>query len=77
VDRPLWREDGSVIYSYNCFLAFPEQSLWGPGPAELRPYFAVSFETPQSGGPGHRTYVPQVHGGPLYPRALSSCFRRL
>jgi hypothetical protein len=36
----------SVIYSYNCFWALPEQSLWGPSPAELRPYFTVSSETP-------------------------------
>jgi hypothetical protein len=42
---PLWREDGSVIYLYNCFWALPEQSLWGPSPAELRQYFTVSFET--------------------------------
>jgi hypothetical protein len=46
VGRPLWREDGSTIYSYNCFWALPKQSLWGPSPAELRPYFTVSFETP-------------------------------
>jgi hypothetical protein len=48
VGSPLWREDGSVIYSYNCFWAFPEQSLSGPSPAELRPYFTVSFETPST-----------------------------
>jgi hypothetical protein len=35
VERPLWREAGSVIYSYNCFWALPEQSLSGPSPAEL------------------------------------------
>jgi hypothetical protein len=33
--RPLWRKDGSVIYSYNCFWALPEQSLSGPSPADL------------------------------------------
>jgi hypothetical protein len=26
---PLWREDGSVIYSYNCFWALPEQVTLG------------------------------------------------
>jgi hypothetical protein len=30
---------------YNCFWAFPEQSLLGRSPAELTPYFTVSFET--------------------------------
>jgi hypothetical protein len=43
VSHPLWQEDGSVIYWYNSFWAM---SLWGPSPAELRPYFTVSFETP-------------------------------
>jgi hypothetical protein len=40
------QEDGVVIYLYNCFWALPGHSLWGPSPAELRPYFTVSFETP-------------------------------
>jgi hypothetical protein len=31
---------------YNCFWPLPEQSLWDPSPAELKPYFTVSFETP-------------------------------
>jgi hypothetical protein len=31
---------------YNRFWALPEQSLLGPSPSELRPYFTVSFETP-------------------------------
>jgi hypothetical protein len=46
VGHPLWREDVSVIYSYNCFWALPKQSLLGRSPAELRPYFTVSFEIP-------------------------------
>jgi hypothetical protein len=32
-------EDGSVIYSYNCFWALPEQSLLGPGSADLTTTF--------------------------------------
>jgi hypothetical protein len=48
VERPLWREDWSVIYLYNCFWALREQSLWGPSPAELRPYSTVSFESPST-----------------------------
>jgi hypothetical protein len=36
---PLWREDGSVIYLYNCFRALPEQSLLGRSPAELTTIF--------------------------------------
>jgi hypothetical protein len=26
--HPLWREDGSVTYSYSCFWSLPEQSVW-------------------------------------------------
>jgi hypothetical protein len=32
---PLWWEDGSVIYLYNCLWDLPEQSLLGPSPTEL------------------------------------------
>jgi hypothetical protein len=46
VGRPVWREDGSVIYSYDCFWALAEQPLSGPSPSELRPYFCFTFETP-------------------------------
>jgi hypothetical protein len=37
--RPLWREDGCVIYSYICFWALPEVSLSGKSPAELTTIF--------------------------------------
>jgi hypothetical protein len=57
VGYPLWREDGSVIYSCSCFWAFPEQSLLGWSPTELRPYFPVSFETP----PTWRARFPYVY----------------
>jgi hypothetical protein len=36
---PPWRDDGSVIYSYNCFWYTPEQSLSGPSPTELTTIF--------------------------------------
>jgi hypothetical protein len=39
VGHPLWREDGSVIYSYNCFLTLPEQSFLGRRLAELTVIF--------------------------------------
>jgi hypothetical protein len=65
--HPLWREDESVIDSYNCFWALPEQSLSGPSPAEHRRYFTVSFETPQPGGLDPRIYIPEGQGGPDIP----------
>jgi hypothetical protein len=55
------------MYSYNCFWALPQQSLWGRSYAELRPYFTVSFETLQSGGPGPCIYIPQEKGGQVIP----------
>jgi hypothetical protein len=64
VGHPLWREDGFVIYSYNCFWALPEQSLWGPSPAELRPYLLSHLRLPQPEGPGPRIYFPQEQGSP-------------
>jgi hypothetical protein len=39
VRHSLWWEDGSVIYSYSCFWAFPEQSHSGPSPVELKTVF--------------------------------------
>jgi hypothetical protein len=42
----VWWEDGSAIYSYNCFRALSEQSLSGPSPADLTTLFTVSYETP-------------------------------
>jgi hypothetical protein len=60
VGRPLWWEDVFVIYSYNCFWALPEQSLWGPSPAKLRPYFTVSFETPPTWSKVKVTLRPTV-----------------
>jgi hypothetical protein len=45
--HPLWREDGSVIYSYNCFWAVPEQSLWRPSPAELTTiFYCLTWDSP-------------------------------
>jgi hypothetical protein len=44
--RPLLREDGSVIYSYNCFWALSEQSPCDQSIAELTTIFTVSFKTP-------------------------------
>jgi hypothetical protein len=39
VGHPLWRQDGFVIYLYNCFCALPEQSLSSQRHAELTTIF--------------------------------------
>jgi hypothetical protein len=66
VGRPLWQEDGSVIYLYNCFWVLPEQSLWSPCPAELRPYFTVSFQTLSTCRARSPYLYPPERGWPSY-----------
>jgi hypothetical protein len=74
VGRPLWRDDGSVIY---CTIASgPCQSSlsWAEGPQNSRPYFTVSSETPPTWrarspylylpGTGWPSYIPR-HWVPL------------
>jgi hypothetical protein len=68
VGNPLWREDGSVIYLYNCFWTLPEQSLLGRSPAELTTnHTLLSNVSPTSRarspylyptGTGRRSYTP-------------------
>jgi hypothetical protein len=45
VGRPLLRDDGSVICSYNFFWALPVQSLWGPSHAELNGHILLPHLT--------------------------------
>jgi hypothetical protein len=72
--RPLWREDMSVIYSYNCSWAFPEQSLWGPSPSELRPYFTLIWDSPNLEGQVPIFISSRNRVAQLYPRSLGSLF---
>jgi hypothetical protein len=72
--RSLWRENGSLIYSYNCFWTLQEQSLWDPSSAEFRPCFTVSFETPLTWRVRCLYLYPPGQGGPVIPRALGSLF---
>jgi hypothetical protein len=45
IKRPLWREDGSVVY--NCCWSSPTQSFSGPSPAGLvTTFYCIKFETP-------------------------------
>jgi hypothetical protein len=65
-----------VIYSYNCFWALPEQSLCGPSPAEQRPYFTVSFETPSTWRARSPYLYPQEQDGPVIPPGTRFSFHR-
>jgi hypothetical protein len=75
-----WREDGSVIYSYNLL------SLSGPSPAELMTTFYCLYwdhiwlshtTLPQLGGPDSCIYTPQEQGGPVIPPGTGFPFCRL
>jgi hypothetical protein len=58
--HPLWREDGSVIYLYNCFWALPEQSI--SGHTVLSHLRLLPTSRARS-----RIYIPQEQGGPVIP----------
>jgi hypothetical protein len=51
-----WWEDWSVIYLYNCYWPLLVMSQV---PHDMWPYFAVSYETPQSGEPGPLHILPR------------------
>jgi hypothetical protein len=61
----IWREDGSVIYQYNCFWVLPRRThdhiLLPP------------LRLPHLGGPGPRIYIPQEQGGPVIPPPGALC----
>jgi hypothetical protein len=76
--RPLWQEDKSVIYSYNCFWALPEQSLSGPRPPELTTifYFLIS-DSPNLEGQVPVVIFPRNTVAQLYPPDTGFSFRHL
>jgi hypothetical protein len=64
--RPLWRENGSVIY---CWIASgPRQSnhTWAEVPQNSRPYLPVSFETPPTWRVRFPYLYPPGTGWPSY-----------
>jgi hypothetical protein len=76
VGRPLWPEDGSVVY--NCCWTSPAQSFSGPSPAGLVTIFYSQIRGfPQPGVPGPRIYIPQEQGGPVIPPRTWFPFRLL
>jgi hypothetical protein len=75
LSRPLWREDGSVIYSTVASGPCQSSQSWVEVPQNSRPYFTVTFETP----PTWRAWSPYLYPpgnrvAQLYPRALGSFF---
>jgi hypothetical protein len=73
VGRPLWREDGSVIYSYSCSWALSEQSLSGPSPADLMTiFYYLIWDSPNLEGQVPVFIYPRNRVTQVYPRALGS-----
>jgi hypothetical protein len=67
--RPIWREDGSVVY--NCCWTSPAPSFSVPSSAGLTTkFYCLRFETPQPGRPGPCIYIPEEQ----IPQALGSLF---
>jgi hypothetical protein len=64
VGRPLWREDGSVVF--NCCWASSEQSFWAISSAGLMSIsHCLSSSHPQSTGPCPRSHIPPEEYGPV------------
>jgi hypothetical protein len=70
VGRPLWREDGSVVYNF----CWPSP----PRPAGLMTiFYCLTFEIHKPGGPHPRICIPQEQGGPVIASGIGFPFRRL
>jgi hypothetical protein len=75
VEDPLWREDGSAIYFYNCFWALPEELLSGPRPAKLTTiFYCLIWDSPnlEDQVPVFTCISPRNRVAQLYPRPLGS-----
>jgi hypothetical protein len=71
--HPLWWEDGSVIYLYNCFWSLPEQSLLIWSPAELTTiFYCLIWDSPNLEGQFPVFISPRNRVAQLYSRALGS-----
>jgi hypothetical protein len=64
VRRPLWREDGSVVY--NCWWASIAQSFSGNNPVGLLTiFYCLRFEAPPTWRARSPYLHPQEQGGPI------------
>jgi hypothetical protein len=69
----LWWEDGSVIYSYNCFWALPEKLFSVPSPAELATiFYCFIWDFSNLMGQVPFFISPRKRVAQLYPQALGS-----
>jgi hypothetical protein len=69
IGRPLWREDGSSIYSVI--------TQWSESLRTRNHTLLSHLRLPQPGGPGSRIYIPQEQIGPVIPPGTGFPLRRL
>jgi hypothetical protein len=73
--RPLWRENGSVIY---CKIASGQSNhTWAEVPQNSRPYHTVSSDNPPTWRARFPYLYPQEQGGPVIPPGTGFPFCRL
>jgi hypothetical protein len=72
VERPLWQEDRSVIYSYNCFCQ--SSHSWIQVQQNSHHILLSYMRLPQPGAPGPRIYIPQEQGDPVIPLLAGFAF---
>jgi hypothetical protein len=76
MSHPLWREDGSVVYS--CCWSSPAQSFSGPSPAGLMTtFYCLRFETPPTWRARSPYLYPPGKGWPGNERLCSKKMFRL
>jgi hypothetical protein len=73
---PLWREVGSLVFSFcRASSARPFSDLRPTGLMSI--FYCLNFSDPpppQPGGPGSGIYFPQKQGGPVIPPDIGLCF---
>jgi hypothetical protein len=78
VGRPLWREDGPVTYSYNCFWVLPQLSLPGQSPAgPMTIFYCLIWDSPNLEGQVPVFMSPRNRVAQLYPSGTGFPFCRL
>jgi hypothetical protein len=74
--RPLWREDGSVVYK--CCWVLASSVILGSEFRGSHDHILLSqIRDSQPGETGPCIYVPQEQGGPVIPPGTGFPFRRL
>jgi hypothetical protein len=70
--------DERILCRLKFLVVLASAVILGPSPAGLvTVFYYLRFETPHTGVPGTRIYIPKEHGGPVIPPGTGFPFRRL